>query len=211
MSSDDEASIYLPGPSKRRGAGKGEGDVGNSTAKKGPVSWGPGSPPVLREATSKALDRILRFEPGGMSRRGSGGSGGGGGNNAIGSPTAPPSTPFYTPTDRVSTPNDARGNGGGGGGGSGGGGGGHVGGGAGAVGKAVQVDPIKPTLKAAGTKRLKLKYDGTAFKFCFQFQFAPLHIGRPPPFAESASASQEDMSLEGIQAWAYTRPLFSST
>ena len=30
-------------------------------------------------------------------------------------------------------------------------------------GKAVQVDPIEPTLKAPGTKRLKLKHDKTAF------------------------------------------------
>jgi len=28
-----------------------------------------------------------------------------------------------------------------------------------ALGRAVQVDPIKPTSKAPGTKRLKLKYD----------------------------------------------------
>ena len=36
------------------------------------------------------------------------------------------------------------------------------------LGRAVQVDPIKPTLKAPGTMRLKLKYDKTPFKFCFQ-------------------------------------------
>jgi hypothetical protein len=28
------------------------------------------------------------------------------------------------------------------------------------LGRAVQVDPIRPRLKAPGTKRLKLKYDG---------------------------------------------------
>ena len=46
---------------------------------------------------------------------------------------------------------------------------------------AVQVDPIKPTLKAPGTKRSKLKYDNLLsilLQFCFQFQFAPLHGGR---------------------------------
>jgi hypothetical protein len=44
-------------------------------------------------------------------------------------------------------------------------------------GQAVQVGPIKPTLKAPGTKRWKLKYGCTAFKLCFQFQVAPLHQG----------------------------------
>jgi len=33
----------------------------------------------------------------------------------------------------------------------------------------VQVDPIKPTLKAALTKRLKLEYDGPLLKFAFNF------------------------------------------
>jgi hypothetical protein len=36
-------------------------------------------------------------------------------------------------------------------------------------GRAVQVDPVKPTLKAPGTKRLKLEYDGTALNFGFNF------------------------------------------
>jgi hypothetical protein len=33
----------------------------------------------------------------------------------------------------------------------------------------VQIDPIKPTLKAAGTKRLKLKYDGPLSHLTFKF------------------------------------------
>jgi hypothetical protein len=33
----------------------------------------------------------------------------------------------------------------------------------------VQVDPIKPKLKAPGTKRLKLKYDDPLSKFGFKF------------------------------------------
>jgi len=37
-------------------------------------------------------------------------------------------------------------------------------------GRAVQVDPIKPTLKAPGTKRLKLGYDGLLLKFGFKFK-----------------------------------------
>ena len=36
-------------------------------------------------------------------------------------------------------------------------------------GKAVQVDPIKPTLKAPGTKRLELNYDGPLSNFAFNF------------------------------------------
>ena len=36
-------------------------------------------------------------------------------------------------------------------------------------GRAVQVDPIKPTLKAPGTKRLKLKYDKLLSSFAFNF------------------------------------------
>jgi len=37
------------------------------------------------------------------------------------------------------------------------------------LGRAVQVDPIKPTLKAPGTKRLKLKYDEQLSNFAFNF------------------------------------------
>ena len=33
----------------------------------------------------------------------------------------------------------------------------------------MQVDPIKPTLKAPGTKRLKLKYDKVLSSFAFKF------------------------------------------
>jgi len=33
----------------------------------------------------------------------------------------------------------------------------------------VQVDPIKPSLKAPGTKRLKLIYDGPLSNFTFKF------------------------------------------
>jgi len=42
----------------------------------------------------------------------------------------------------------------------------------------VQAAPIKPTVKAPGSKRLKLRYDFTAFKFCFQIQLAPVQRGR---------------------------------
>jgi hypothetical protein len=45
------------------------------------------------------------------------------------------------------------------------------------LGRAVQVDPIKPTLKPPVTKRLKTKMRDTAFKFCCQIQPAPLQLG----------------------------------
>jgi hypothetical protein len=37
------------------------------------------------------------------------------------------------------------------------------------LGEAVQVDPIKPTSKAPGTKLLKLKYDELPSNFAFKF------------------------------------------
>jgi len=37
-----------------------------------------------------------------------------------------------------------------------------------ANGRAVQVDPIKPTLKPPGTKRLRLKYDEPLSNFAFK-------------------------------------------
>jgi len=37
------------------------------------------------------------------------------------------------------------------------------------VGRRVQVDPIKPTFKAPGAKRLKLQYDKLLSSFAFKF------------------------------------------
>ena len=48
------------------------------------------------------------------------------------------------------------------------------------LGEAVQVDPVKPTLKPPGAERLKVKCGCTAFNFCFQIQLALLHHGRRP-------------------------------
>jgi len=47
----------------------------------------------------------------------------------------------------------------------------------GKLGKAVQVDPIKPTLKAPGTYALKPQYDKLLSRFAFEFQVAPLQLG----------------------------------
>ena len=38
-----------------------------------------------------------------------------------------------------------------------------------APGRAVQVDPINPTLKAPGSMHLKLRYDGPVSTFAFKF------------------------------------------
>jgi len=41
----------------------------------------------------------------------------------------------------------------------------------------IHAEALSLSLSRLGTKRLKLKYDNSAFKFCFQFQLAPLHRG----------------------------------
>ena len=41
----------------------------------------------------------------------------------------------------------------------------------------MQVVPIKPTLKAPGTKRLKLKYDATLSNFAFKFNLRRYTVG----------------------------------
>jgi len=58
-------------------------------------------------------------------------------------------------------------------------------------GEAVQVDPMKPTLKAPGTKRLKLQYGEPLSNFAFKFNL-------------------RRYNLAGL-AGAYTRPLVGST
>ena len=60
-------------------------------------------------------------------------------------------------------------------------------------GRAVQVDPIKPTLKAPGTKRLKLKYDELLSSFAFKFNL------RRYTLAETQSMFLD--SLCGDAAW----------
>ena len=47
--------------------------------------------------------------------------------------------------------------------------GGHAGGGAARRGGAVQIDPVKPMLKAPGTKHLKLKFDKLLSSFDYKF------------------------------------------
>ena len=48
------------------------------------------------------------------------------------------------------------------------------------LGRAVQIEPIKPAFKVPGTKRLKLKHHkllSISLQFCFYIQLAPLQLG----------------------------------
>ena len=45
----------------------------------------------------------------------------------------------------------------------------------------MQVDPVKPTLKAPESTLLKLNYGWTGFKVQFQIQFVPLQRGPREP------------------------------
>jgi hypothetical protein len=58
------------------------------------------------------------------------------------------------------------------------------------LGKAVQVDPVKPTLQAPGNKRLKLKYDELPSNFAFKFDL------RRYTWAFSSGGTRPAMSLK---------------
>ena len=64
----------------------------------------------------------------------------------------------------------------------------------------MQVDPIKPTLKAPGTKRLNLKYDELLSDVAFKFKLRRYRKG-----------DADLMIAGGCEVGAYTRPLFNST
>jgi hypothetical protein len=77
---------------------------------------------------------------------------------------------------------------------------------AGSLGKAVQVHPIKPTLKAPGAKRLKLKCDALLSKCAFNFSLrhystvelarsGPACLGAAATFAEAGPATNSLLSL----------------
>jgi len=60
-----------------------------------------------------------------------------------------------------------------------------------APGRAVQVDPIKPMLKAPGTKRLQLKYDVPLSNFAFKSNLRRYNL--------CASASAEEGAAKALQ------------
>jgi hypothetical protein len=65
----------------------------------------------------------------------------------------------------------------------------------------VQVEPIKPTLKAPGSKRLKLKYDKPHSSFAFKFNLRRYTLG----LALQLQLPPADVIHR--LAGAYTRPL----
>ena len=71
----------------------------------------------------------------------------------------------------------------------------------------MQVAPIKPTLKAPGTKRLKLKYDKLLSSFAFKFSLRRCSAAR---YYESHAVAAVHAARD-LQAGAYIRPLFGST
>ena len=68
----------------------------------------------------------------------------------------------------------------------------------------MQVDPIKPSLKAPGSKRFETKIGSIAFKFCIQCQLAPLQPGWHQP-AAAATAGISAAATAGITTAATTR------
>ena len=69
-------------------------------------------------------------------------------------------------------------------------------------GRAVQVDPMKPTLKAPGTKPLKLEHDEPLSSFAFKINLCHYTTG---------AASPPRTSRQARTPGAYSRSLFSST
>ena len=73
----------------------------------------------------------------------------------------------------------------------------------------MQVDPIKPPLKATGTKHLKLQYNEPHSNFAFRFNLR--HCIKEGHFEKARQKFMDAQQVLGYQARAYTRPLFSST
>jgi hypothetical protein len=70
------------------------------------------------------------------------------------------------------------------------------------LGRAVQVDPVKPTLQAYGTKHLGQKHDkppSILHQFCFQFHPEPLQMGWPLIVVEGTGGTADAV------AWATAR------
>ena len=59
---------------------------------------------------------------------------------------------------------------------------------------------LQPTLKAPGTKRLKLKYEKLLSSFTFNFQLAPLHTGRHPGVPPRGRAVQVEPMKRVLKA-----------
>ena len=84
----------------------------------------------------------------------------------------------------------------------------------------MQVDPIKPTLKAPGTKRLKLQYDEPPSSFALKFKLrryiecagdGDTLLGPGGQLREYLARLAAADTATGFVVGAYTRPLLSST
>jgi hypothetical protein len=77
-------------------------------------------------------------------------------------------------------------------------------------GKAVQVDPIKPTLKAHATKRLKLEYGELLSSSAFNCNLRRYTKKLKTKTKDKVTAKMGKIDID-YQAGAYTRSLLSST
>jgi len=64
----------------------------------------------------------------------------------------------------------------------------------------VQFDPIKPTVKAPGTKRLKLRYDEPPLKFAFKLNLRRYIEGTFPPFSALLVSADGRYVIVGTRA-----------
>jgi hypothetical protein len=87
--------------------------------------------------------------------------------------------------------------------------------GGGQLGRTVQVDPMKPTLKAPVSMLLKLRYDGPVSSFAFKFNLRRHNSAWRKYFKDNLEIRGDVLAvvaaLEELAAWGYTRPLFGST
>ena len=72
----------------------------------------------------------------------------------------------------------------------------------------MQVDPVKPTLRPPGTKRLKLKCDEVLSNLAFNFNLRHYILVENGTFHMAAQHAGYGLNTK---AGAYTRPLLSST
>ena len=74
----------------------------------------------------------------------------------------------------------------------------------------MQVDPIKPTLKPPGTKRLQLQYHDPPSNSAFKFSLRRYSLVARKK-AALRKVNRMELFSEAARAGAYTRPHFSSS
>jgi len=80
-----------------------------------------------------------------------------------------------------------------------------------ALGRPVQVDPIKPMLKAPGTKRLKLKSDELLSKFTFKFNLRHYTLDESLFVDLLTGTSDFDTSCYECQAGSYSENMYGNS